>query len=99
MNVMKTASLVLVVAGAVVMAGCHTSHKTGTEIKTAAPTKSASQEMENKTVEFVQNSEADVRHRMEQWGQEGWTVLSISEPMPQSDGTVLRRAQLSRRKS
>jgi hypothetical protein len=51
---------------------------------------------ENRTVEFVEKSDADLREHMEQWRQEGWNVLSVSARLPQADGTVHRKAELSR---
>lgn len=52
--------------------------------------------LERKTVEFVEKSPADMRKHMAQWAQEGWSVLSVSEPLAQADGTLHRRAKLSR---
>ena len=49
-----------------------------------------------RTVEFVEHSDADLRQHMAEWKREGWSVLSISARLPQADGTVLRKAQLSR---
>lgn len=51
---------------------------------------------ENRTIEFAAESEKDLRVRMEQWQQEGWKVLSVSKPLPQPDGGVKRKAELSR---
>jgi hypothetical protein len=52
--------------------------------------------LQKQTVEFVAESEADMRKQMDQWRREGWSVHSISQPIPQADGTVKRKADLSR---
>ncbi|HEY5910770.1 MAG TPA: hypothetical protein VJA21_09230 [Verrucomicrobiae bacterium] len=54
---------------------------------------------ESRTEEFVEKSEADLREHMEQWRRGGWTVHSVSARLPQADGTVHRKAELSRRRS
>ena len=38
--------------------------------------------------------DAELRGKMHQWQQEGTVVLSISEPQPQPDGTIHRKARL-----
>jgi hypothetical protein len=48
-----------------------------------------------KTVE-AEMSESDLRQRMQDWSREGWMVLSISKPLRQPDGTILRRSELRR---
>jgi len=53
--------------------------------------------VEHKTDEFVERSDADLRQHMEQWARDGWAVHSISPRIVQADGTVLRRAELSRK--
>ncbi|HXJ56004.1 MAG TPA: hypothetical protein VNU68_04990 [Verrucomicrobiae bacterium] len=54
--------------------------------------------LEHKTDEFVEKSDADLRQHMAQWARDGWNVQSISSRLVQADGTVLRRAELSREK-
>jgi hypothetical protein len=49
-----------------------------------------------RTVEFVERSEADMREHMEQWRRDGWNVLSVSAQLHQRDGTIKRRAEISR---
>ena len=68
-----------------IFAGCADTHK--------AATPSTS---ERKIVEFTQTTEKDIPARMEQWQREGWSVVAISGPIPQSDGSVHRRAELTR---
>lgn len=51
---------------------------------------------ERRTVTFVQRSETDVREHYDTWAREGWAVQSLSGPLPQADGTILRRAELAR---
>lgn len=43
-------------------------------------------------------SESELRQQMQEWSQEGWTVLSISKTLPQSDGTTHRRVELRKAK-
>ena len=52
--------------------------------------------MERRTVDFVERSESDLRERMGQWQAEGWAVLSLSGPIRLADGTIHRKAELSR---
>jgi hypothetical protein len=81
----------LIAAGVLPVGGCETSRKTPTSAEeTPLP-------VEYRTVEFVQKSESDIREHMAQWQREGWSVMSISKPLPRADGTVLRSAELSRR--
>ncbi len=49
------------------------------------------------TVEFVERSDADLREHLANWAHEGWSVLSVSGRLPQPDGTVHRKVELSRR--
>jgi hypothetical protein len=62
----------------------------------AEPQKAGPPTSEQKIVEFTQTSENDIPTRMDQWQREGWSVVAISGPIPQSDGTVHRRAELRR---
>ena len=54
---------------------------------------------EKRSVEFVEKSDADMREHMTQWQRDGWNVLSVSARLPQADGTVHRKAELSRSES
>ena len=89
---MNTTFLGLIAAGVLLVGGCETQRKT------AAPVEKAPPAVEYRTAEFVQKSESDIREHMAQWQREGWNVMSISKPLPQADGTVIRRAELSRPK-
>jgi hypothetical protein len=51
---------------------------------------------EKRSVEFVEKSDTDLREHMKQWQEEGWNVLNVSARLPQPDGTVHRKAELSR---
>src|SRR5258705_12422122 len=74
------------------LSGCGAPHQ-----KADIPDRSAAK-VEHKTDEFVEKSDADVRQHMAQWAREGWNVQSISPRLVQNDGTVLRRAELTREK-
>ena len=52
--------------------------------------------VEHRTVEFIERTESDMRQHMAQWAREGWSVSSVSARLPQADGTVHRKAELSR---
>jgi hypothetical protein len=54
---------------------------------------------EERTIEFVQQSEADLEARQAEWAREGWNVVSLSDATSQPDGTVQRKAVLSRQKN
>jgi hypothetical protein len=71
-----------------VLAGCSKSQNPAPSAEKAAAS------VEQKTVEFVERSDADLRKHMAEWAQEGWTVLSISQRIVQPDGTVLRKVEL-----
>lgn len=51
---------------------------------------------ETRTLAFRADSEKEMRSNMEDWQHQGWKVLSVSKPFPQPDGTVKRKAELSR---
>jgi len=52
--------------------------------------------LKRRTVEFAEKSDTDIREHMAEWAREGWKVLSLSARLPQEDGTVHRKAVLSR---
>ena len=79
------------IAGGLLWTGCRTCPFGGGG--KAAP---AASQTQRRTVEFVQHSEADLREHYAQWAREGWAVESLSAPLPQADGTILRRAELFR---
>jgi len=89
---MKTTLLGLIAAGVLLVSGCGTSRKTAASVEKPPPV------LEHRAVEFMQKSESDIREHLAQWQQEGWNVMSLSKPLPQADGTVLRRAELTRSK-
>src|SRR5262249_17351912 len=83
----------------VLSGGCATSHKTAPVAAQAAPARQdPAPEVQRRTVEFEEKSESDVRQHMAQWQEDGWSVLSLSERLPQPDGTIHRQAELSRAK-
>jgi hypothetical protein len=51
---------------------------------------------EKRSVEFVEKSDTDLREHMKQWQEEGWNLLNFSARLPQPDGTVHRKVELSR---
>ena len=88
----------------VLLSGCGAAHreaekteKTEKTGQAALPDRSGAK-VEHKTDEFVEKSDTDVREHMAQWAREGWAVQSISPRLVQNDGTVLRRAELTREK-
>ena len=81
----------LVVAMSLYLCECDGPGKQAVTGQAAAPS------VDPKTVEFVERSENEVREQMARWAREGWNLHSISKPMPQADGTVIRRAEISRR--
>lgn len=61
----------------------------------AAYTASRQPAREQQTIEFEQESDADLVERQAQWAREGWNVVNLSA-VPQPDGTTRRKAVLSR---
>lgn len=53
---------------------------------------------EQQTIEFAQESDADLAERQAQWAREGWNVVNLST-VPQPDGTTRHKAVLSRAKA
>lgn len=56
---------------------------------------------EYKTVEVEESTDqeraiAQMKERMQHFQAEGWIVLSVSKPLPQSDGTIHRKYSLRR---
>ena len=92
MKSMGPTILVLVAASAVLFGGCRPAEKAPPVKSSAAPA------VERKTVEFEQRSPTDLREHMAQWAREGWLVHSLVT-VTQANGTVLRRAELSRPQS
>jgi uncharacterized lipoprotein YajG len=87
---MKT-SLLGLLAAIVFLAGCATPRERVDTVHRSATG------LEHKTDEFVESSDADLRQHMDQWARDGWNVHWISPRIVQPDGTVLRRAELSRK--
>ena len=78
-------------AAVALLSGCGDQKKGGALDRAAAA-------LEHKTDEFVEKSDTDLRQHMAQWARDGWNVQSISPRQVQADGTVLRRAELTREK-
>ena len=73
-------------------AGCGGQRKTGPVGENAVAT-----EPEHRTVEFTEKSASDLSRRETQWQEDGWALNSLSARLPQQDGTLHRRAELTRR--
>jgi hypothetical protein len=90
---MKTIILGIGLAGVVFVTGCGKP-----SVSDSTPQKTAARAAEQKTDEFDAGSDSELRERYTRWRREGWTVLSLSGPIAKADGTVVRRAQLTRSK-
>jgi hypothetical protein len=49
-------------------------------------------------LEMASHPEQQLRQRLRDFHREGWAVVSVSEPVPQEDGTVCRTYELRRAK-
>ena len=65
-------------------------------VRHASARGAAADGVEHRTEEFVTGSQADLRERQTAWAREGWIVTIISAPVTKPDGTVVRRAELTR---
>jgi hypothetical protein len=99
------AALVCLAAAAAPLVGCQRSAASPRIAATAQepPARTGDAAPEYKTVEVVESPDeeqaiAQLKERQQQFQREGWAVLSVSKPLPQSDGTIHRQYTLSRAK-
>ncbi len=95
---MRRAAFFGMIIGAALALGCH--HRSNS---TARPPKVSSTVWDHKTVEMVVSAEPgrakeQLRQQMQAFQAQGWVVLAVSKPLPQNDGTVIRRYELKREK-
>ncbi len=86
---MKYVRLFVLVAGVVLACGCGNSGA-------RHPGAVAADGVEHRTDEFTAGSQVELRERQAAWARDGWTVAIVSAPITKSDGSVVRRAELTR---
>jgi hypothetical protein len=88
---MKFNSLAVALAGVVLACGCGNPGP-----RRANPSAAAPEGVEHRTDEFAASSQTDLRERQAAWVRDGWSVCIVSGPITKPDGTVVRRAELTR---
>ena len=83
--------MAIAMAGVVLACGCGKP-----AVRHASARGTAAAGVEHRTDEFVTGSQADLRERQAAWAREGWSVTIVSAPVTKPDGTVVRKAELTR---
>jgi hypothetical protein len=72
--------------------GRNSPFRTPLHVETSPPAPVVNTRISKTVVQEIQDS--DLRQHMQEWNRQGWAVLSISKPLTNQDGTIVRRVQL-----